>query len=131
MADSVASQTIWQDTSFALMKFTNVSDGTGESAVAKVDVSALSPACAKVKIRRIWYSTFGMGVRLLWEATTDVVIITLPQDDAGELDFRDVGGGLTNDGAAGANGDINLTTIGHAAGDGYTVILELEKIGKG
>ena len=130
MADSVASQTIWQDGSFALMKFTNVSDGVGESAVAKVDVSALSPACALVKIRRIWYSTYVMGVRLLWDATSDVVIITLPANGAGCLDFRDVAS-LTNTQAAGATGDILFTTIGHAVGAGYTVVLELEKINKG
>lgn len=95
MADSVASQTIWQDGSFALMKFTNISDGTGESAVAKVDVSALSPACAQVRIRRIWYIMYGMAVRILWDATTDVVALLLPADGCGVLDFRDVRGSLT------------------------------------
>ena len=130
MADSVASQTISQDGSFALMKFTNISDGTGESAVVKVDVSALSPACAQVRIRRIWYIMYGMAVRILWDATTDVVALLLPADGCGVLDFRDVRG-ISNDAGAGITGDILFTTVGHTAGDTYSVILELEKIGKG
>ena len=42
MADAVTSQIIFDGTRTAVMKFTNISDGTGESAVLKVDVSALT-----------------------------------------------------------------------------------------
>ena len=42
MADAVTSQTIIDGPKTAVLKFTNVSDGTGESAVKKVDVSALA-----------------------------------------------------------------------------------------
>ena len=42
MADAVTSQTIVDGDRNCIMKFTNVSDGTGKTAVAKVDVSALS-----------------------------------------------------------------------------------------
>ena len=42
MADAVTSQTIIDGERNCVMKFTNVSDGSGESAVAKVDVSALA-----------------------------------------------------------------------------------------
>ena len=55
MADAVTSQTILDDGGKNLiMKFTNISDGTGESAVAKIDVSALTKsavtgqACSRV-----------------------------------------------------------------------------------
>ena len=37
MADTVASQTIQDGSKTAVLKFTNISDGTGESAVIKVD----------------------------------------------------------------------------------------------
>ena len=40
MADAVASQTIVATDKRAIIKLTNLSDGSGESAVAKVDVSA-------------------------------------------------------------------------------------------
>ena len=41
MADALASQTIKYGLKTAVLKFTNIIDGTGESAVAIVDVSAL------------------------------------------------------------------------------------------
>ncbi len=42
MADAVTSQTLVDNDKTLVMKFTNISDGTGESAVKKVDVSALN-----------------------------------------------------------------------------------------
>ena len=42
MADTVTSQTIEDGPRTAIFAFTNVSDGTGESAVTKIDVSSLS-----------------------------------------------------------------------------------------
>ena len=42
MADAVATQTIIDGDRNVVQKFTNVSDGSGESAVVKVDVSALA-----------------------------------------------------------------------------------------
>ena len=41
MADTVTSQTIQDGERVAVLKFTNVSDGTGESAVKKMLVSGL------------------------------------------------------------------------------------------
>ena len=76
MADAVATQTIQDGSRSAVFKFTNVSDGTGESAVVKIDVSTLSAdpvtgkACTSVEIEKIWYSTIGMGVQILFDATT-------------------------------------------------------------
>ena len=40
MADAVTSQTLSDGDRTAVMKFTNISDGSGESSVKKVDVSA-------------------------------------------------------------------------------------------
>ena len=42
MADTVTSHTIEDTPHKLVMKFTNTSDGTGESAVQKVDVSAFT-----------------------------------------------------------------------------------------
>ncbi len=126
MADAVASQTLFDGPKTAVMKFTNVSDGTGESAVLKVDVSALSGAPTSVRIMKVHYATGGMSVRILWDATTDVDAILIPTDQAGCLDFTGFGG-LKNNAGTGVTGDIMFTTIGHTAGDVYTVILEMAK----
>jgi hypothetical protein len=47
MADAVASQVVFDGSKTAVMKFTNISDGTGESAVIKVDVSAIRERLAR------------------------------------------------------------------------------------
>jgi hypothetical protein len=124
MADAVTSQTIVDGPKNVVMKFTSVSDGTGESAVTKVDVSALVSAPAKVKINKIHYSVAGMVARLLWDATTDVTIVDLQGD--GCLDCSEFGG-LYNNAGTGVTGDIQLTTVGHTSGDSYSIILEMEK----
>lgn len=124
MADAVSSQTIIDGPRHAVMKFTNLSDGTGESAVLKVDVSALSGAPSEVAIQRIHYCVNGMVATLLWDADTDVTIVELAGD--GTLDFSHFGG-LPNNGGAGVTGDILLTTTGAASGDSYSIVLEMTK----
>ena len=59
MADAVASQTILDGERLFIAKFTNISDGTGETGVIKIDVSTLSPnaagnACNGVKLNKIF-----------------------------------------------------------------------------
>ena len=127
MADSVASQTLLDGAKNVVMKFTNVSDGTGESAVTKVDVSALAGAPSEVRIDRIFFSTSGMAVRILWDATADVDAFLIAADQTCELDFREFGG-LKNNAGAGKTGDIQFTTIGHSAGDVYSIILHMSKL---
>ena len=89
MADAVTSQTIQDGQKIAVMKFTNVSDGTGESAVKKVDVSALQAnnsgdACTSVSVARIYWATRGMGVNLEFDASTNVLLTGLPADSTGD-----------------------------------------------
>ncbi len=124
MADTVSSQTIIDGSKYVVQKFTNISDGTGESAVVKVDVSALSPAATTVSIEKIWYTVTGMVATLLWDATTDVRIVDL--SGYGELDMKDFGG-LINNAGTGITGDILLTTTGHSSGDSYSIILKMRK----
>lgn len=124
MADLVTSQTLIDGPRNVVMKFTNTSDGTGESAVLKVDVSTLSGAPARVRIKRVHYSVAGMVARLIWDATTDVTILDLQGDGHFEAECF---GGLYNNAGAGVTGDILLTTVGHTAGDSYSIILEMVK----
>lgn len=124
MADAVSSQTIVDGLRNAVVKLTNTSDGTGESAVTKVDVSGLSDGPSVVKIERIHYCVAGMVVRLLWDATADVTIVDLQGD--GCIDATAFGG-LPNNAGDGKTGDIKLTTVGHSSGDSYSIILELAK----
>ena len=131
MADAVTSQTLADGPKTAVMKFTNVSDSSGESAVTKVDVSALSASadgvtCTGVTIERIWWQCIGMKVQILWDASSDAFCIELGENQSGSHDYS-VFGGLTNNAGSGKTGDINFTTVGASANDTYTVILYMRK----
>ncbi len=132
MADAVTATTVEDGPREAIFYLTNTSDGTGESAVTKVDVSELSAlqdgtACTGVRIKRITFTNVGMGVKLLWDATTDVIAAQLPADYSDTLDYSDMSG-LPNVAASGGNtGDIQLTTVGHSSGDTYSVVLHCLK----
>ena len=131
MADAVTSQTIIDGQKTVVMKFTNGSDGTGESAVKKVDVSALTAlpdgtACTGVTIERIWWQCIGMKVQILFDASTDAFCIELGENQSGNHDYTSFGG-LTNNAGSGKTGDINFTTVGHTSADTYTIILTMRK----
>ncbi len=132
MADAVTATTVEDGPREAVFYLTNTSDGTGESAVTKVDVSALSSlqdgtACTGVRIKKITFTNVGMSVKLLWDATTDVIAAQLPADYSDTLDYSDMSG-LPNVAASGGNtGDIKLTTVGHTSGDTYSIVLRCLK----
>ena len=131
MADAVTSQTIIDGDRNCVMKFTNVSDGTGESAVAKVDVSALSAnsagtACSGVKIVRVSHAIVGMSVQLFFNANANVLIMELAESSNGHMDYSDFGG-IPNNARTGKNGDVLFTTKGASNGDTYSITLEMIK----
>ena len=131
MADAVTSQTIQDGERKAVLKFTNASDGTGESAVKKVDESALTAnhlgqACSSVTINKIWWQCTGMAVKVEFDASTNVLAIGLSEDSNGYHDYSDFSG-IPNNSGSGKSGDLDFTTVGHGSGDTYMIILELIK----
>lgn len=120
MADAVTAVTLIDGPRDLVVKLTNLSDGTGESAVLKVDMASGTT----LKIIRIHYAVVGMVATLLWDATTDVRILDLAGN--GTFDFTTFGG-IPNTNASGVTGDILLTTTGHSSGDSYSIILEMQK----
>jgi len=131
MADAVASQTLFDGERLAIMKFTNISDGTGETKVSKVTPSSLTAnsrgkACSAVTITKIWGTTFGMEVLLYWDATTDVFVTLLPPNTNYAMDYRDIGG-LWNNAGAGSTGIIQFSTLDASLNDMYTITLEMVK----
>jgi len=131
MADAVTSQTILDGERLFIAKFTNLSDGTGETAVTKIDVSTLNPnsfglACNGVKINKIYGTTHGLQIRILWDATTDQFAWVIPQNSNYLMDFSSFGG-IPNNAGAGKTGDLAFTTQDASAGDSYTIVLECLK----
>ena len=133
MADAVTSTTILDSDKDFIVQLTNVSDGTGESAVAKVDVSSLNSSsvagltCTGVKLLKVYYSILGFTkIGLFWNASSDTLCLELNPSTDGVLDFSPFGG-LRNTSGSGKNGDINLTTTGHSSGDTYLIVLHCIK----
>ena len=131
MADSPTSQTLVDNQMTAVMLFTNVSDGTGESLVTKVNVAnlavnALGQACTGVSVQKIHTACHGMEFRLFWDATTDVIFFASAQNNQFTFDFTSFGG-LRNNSGAGKTGNILLSTFDQSLGDTYTLVLEMTK----
>lgn len=128
MADAVTAVTLHDGPKWVVRSLTNVSDGTGESAVLKVDVSSLTPfrgrPCTGVKLYKVQYAVQGMVASLLWDATTDVRFAVLQGD--GEIDYSCTSP-LVNTSGDGRNGDVLLTTTGHSSGDSYSIIIKMQK----
>ena len=131
MADAVTSQTLIDGERVAIMKFTNISDGTGETAVTKVNVANLASSgsgkpCTGVIVSKITSVCHGMEVRMYWDATTDVPFFMSTINTNYCNDFSGIGG-ITNNSGAGKNGNIVFSTADASAGDTYTVVLEMIK----
>ena len=138
MADVVTSQTI-VDTSGTktVMKFTNISDGSGETLVTKMDASALTfmTEDANRTIAKIYWAintTNGKsGVEILWAgsgaSSADATIGFF--SGTGFHDYFIAGNSIPNNATLTANtspaGDILFSTKGFVAGDNYTIILEV------
>jgi hypothetical protein len=142
MADAVTTEILQNGDRYAIVKFTNYSDGTGESAVTKIDATSggsygvviggrtFYPG-VNLKVRRVWYDVKNMGLQVLWHATSDVDAFVL--GGFGTFDFRDFGGVSVPTGVTGITGSIDFTAVpisGVGTGGvsaGYTVVLEISK----
>jgi hypothetical protein len=128
MADSVATNVLFAGTRRRVVQLLNVSDGTGESDVVKVDVSALTgpdgSAPTSVAIEAVEYNVQGFtSVRLEFDATTDDKALLLGTG-SGTLDFT-FAGGIQDPASSGTTGDLLLTTAGAVSGATYDITLFL------
>lgn len=126
MANALTSQTLLDNERNLVIKLVGILDTSNVASTVVVDVSALVPAATSVSLRKIQYSISDqLAVNLLWDATTDVAIVSLT---GREEICAEKFGGLTNNAGTGVTGDINLTTTGWASGiQTFTLILEMVK----
>lgn len=127
MADTVSTATLFNGTKKLVVHLMNLSDGTGESNVVKVDKSTfVGPKAGEPTyfiLEKIKYNCLGMRVKLSVDRTSDVVFAVL--QGFGEIDYKDVGGIVLS--GSGDTGDILLTTANQASGDSYDITLYLRK----
>lgn len=130
MADTVTSKVINDGPRNYTILITNRSDGTGESAVTKIDISTLvgpdgSNAPSYFAVQSIEYDVQGFTrVDLLYDATTDQPMAVLGTGQGyldGAMCFP------ADPKATGYTGDIKLTTSGAVSGASYTITLRLKK----
>jgi len=138
MADVVTTQTL-VDTSGVktVVKMTNISDGSGETLVTKMDASALTFMSEDdtKSIAKIWWAintTNGKsGVELLFAGSgTSSANATIGFfSGTGYHDYYTAGNSIPNNATLTDNtipaGDILLSTKGFVSGDNYTIILEV------
>ena len=128
MADTVTTQTI-ADTSGVkfVAKLTNLSDGSGETLVKKIDASELTfmSEDGNRSIARVYYSINTSdrksGVEILWDGATNATALFL--SGQGFMDLRTDGNSIPNN-ATTPTGDVLLSTKNFASGDNYTIIVE-------
>ena len=128
MPDAVSVQTI-ADTSGVkyVFKLTNISDGTGETLVKKVDASELTfmTEDGNRTIARAYWSVntanSKSAVELVWDGATNATALLL--SGQGFMDFRTDGNSVPNNSTT-PTGDILLSTKNFASGDNYTIIVE-------
>jgi hypothetical protein len=116
------------------MHFTNISDGTEESATKKVDISTLTGpnglVPSKLAIDEIrcniqtYGGTAGGYVKVAFDATTDDTAVVLNGTDY--IDFRPYGG-FVDPQSTGATGDIMFTTDAFESGDSYDITIHMRK----
>lgn len=114
-----------------VVRFTGVSDGTGETDVVKVDLDLLKTTNGKVPQRTVvesvsWH-VFHLTCVLEWDRSPHAEIIRINEngtENTGSISWKDVGGNL-DPGLDDATGDILLTTTNCANGDNYDITLTL------
>lgn len=140
MADTVTTQWLVNGPRYAVGKFTNVSDGVGEVNVLKIDATASGPLGWNVRgqtlypgihlsVAEIKFSVSQMALRVEWQATANLDMLTLGTSDHWLFGNERLGfaGIVVPPGTVGATGSILFTTLGQAANSCYTVIITLTK----
>jgi len=136
MADAVTVTKIFDGIRYTEYEFTNRSDGTGESAVQKIDISTLvGDNGAATGGNRPQGLTFVSGdwevngfnyITALWDRTAADEVIEVMVDSGG-VDFFPTGGKNETDRTVAGTGDILITTNGGAAGSGYRIRMMFRK----
>ena len=128
MADIVSTQVL-SDTSGVkyVAKMTNISDGSGESLVKKIDASSATfmTEDGSRKIAKIWWSVnttkSNASVELVWGGETNASAMLL--NGQGYWDLRTAGNEIINN-ATTPTGDVLLSTRDFVSGDNYTILVE-------
>lgn len=132
MADVVDTLDAWSGKDLLIRRITNISDGTGETSVAKVVKSGLvatnGAAPTKLAIEELWWSIQGFSsIRFFWDHTTpdELAILAAGNGFRPMGGLRGVNGMLVDPASAGGTGNVILSTAGAVAGATYDITMVL------
>lgn len=125
MADTVTTTQVYSGPRRKVTQITNRSDGTGETNVVKIDISAFTNSNGRtadhMAIDYIEYAVWGFNfVTLAFDHTTDDVLAVLSGN--GYLDYAYMGGFIDPQ-SSGGTGDLVLSTDGAVTDAGYNIVL--------
>lgn len=130
MANTITKHTIVDGVRNLVVKVHIEGDGSGEeTGTVLIDASSYTPAFTDCSLMSFHALFSGFTADLLWDATTDVVIMNVPDYEVNyspgevELGYSPI----PNNAGTGKTGDILITTIGLGLGDHGTIILKLRK----
>lgn len=136
MADSVTVKQIHDGVRYTTYHITNESDGTGESAVKKIDLTNLSGdngtleggnrvnSLSLVDISgEVWGFNY---VVLAWDRDPTNEVIAVLQGDV-SMSFASIGGKHDPKRGQSGTGDILVSTDGGADGSGYNLVMRFRK----
>lgn len=135
MADTVTVTKLADTRKYCVYEFTNRSDGTGESAVKKIDLADLvgnngelagAERPTSLSIFSGEFETSFSSVTLLWDRQpTDEVAFVF--EGEGSFDYSDTGGKHDPKRGQDGTGNILLTTVGTTSGMAYRIKVKFKK----
>jgi hypothetical protein len=148
MANKLIEERLVDSNKRALLKYVYISDGTAEANTLLIDTSSLAfsmnannqimasnthaKEAYRVNVKRIAGSAkVNSAVSLIWASASNTEFATI-QTGTFDYSFGSSGSGggvIVNPMASGANGDILITFRTPAAGDSFTLFVELVKNG--
>jgi hypothetical protein len=137
MADVVVNRTLVNGYRNAAIRVTDVSDGTGLTALKIFDATATGAFGVQAFGQTIYpgthisvvgldYDVQDMKINLLWEATANESLLALgsaPED----FSWQRIGGLTVPPGLVGATGSILVTTLDQIVGSTFSLVLYLRK----
>ncbi len=135
MVDTVTVKQLADTRRYCVYEFTNRSDGTGESAVRKINIADLVGDNGEVvggrrptslSLMKADFETTFSSVTLLWDRqpTDEVALVANTQ---GSSDFTEVGGKHDPKRGQDGTGNILLTTVGTTSGMAYRIKVKFKK----
>jgi len=125
MADAVTTNVLFSGINRYAARFTNISDGTGETNVVKIDISALPGSPTRTAIEEVSWDVQGFSaIKITWDHSTDDTADVF--SGRGARSYKDVSY-LFDPASSGGTGDVLFTTLGtNASGNTYDIVLVIQ-----